>query len=132
YASGLSYSLTQVGWLTPISKRPPLNSWLPQTLSTVSERWCSAPLAIDDMRQLRAAMVELTRMPARSPLTCWSDRNPFMPMFGKDGLSRRLECGVAEGAYGDRYQIGFASGAPIYRRPAIGTEIERYGISAIR
>jgi hypothetical protein len=55
-----------------------------------------------------------------------------MPMSGIDGLRRRRERWIGEGAHGDRKHLRFAARLPIHGRPAMGTEVEGDGISAIR
>jgi hypothetical protein len=40
-----------------------------------------------------------------------------MPVFGVDGLRRRRECRIGEGAYGDRHHVRFAIGDPVHGRP---------------
>ena len=55
-----------------------------------------------------------------------------MPVFGIDGLRRRRERRIGEGAHGDRHHFRFAVGLPVHRGPTTGTEVEGDWIPAIR
>jgi hypothetical protein len=54
-----------------------------------------------------------------------------MPMFGIDGLRRRREHRIGEGARGDRHHLRFTAGLPVHGRPAMRAEVEGDGIPAI-
>jgi hypothetical protein len=55
-----------------------------------------------------------------------------MPVFGIDGLRRRRERRIGEGADGDGHHFRFTVGLPVNGRAAIGTEVEADGIPGIR
>jgi len=55
-----------------------------------------------------------------------------MPVFGIDGLRRRRERRIGDGAHGDRHHFRFAVGLPVHRRPTMGTEVEGDRVPAIR
>jgi hypothetical protein len=55
-----------------------------------------------------------------------------MLVFGIDGLRRRRERRIGEGAHGDRHHFRFTTALPVHGRPAMRAEVEVDGISAIR